>query len=92
MTWSLAGLVLAAASAAIAWGRSRARGGFYDREIYAMSPAIHRRYAAVFAIFAIGFGTALALHLDSAGIVALALYALLAVFYVASFLRGADDD
>ena len=37
------------------------------------------------------FGATLALHAETAGIAGLALYALIAVFYAASFLRGASD-
>jgi hypothetical protein len=76
--WSLIGAILALASAAAAWLRSRRRGGFYDLETYGMSVQTHRRYAAVFAAFALYFA-------------GLALYALVAVFYATSFLQGAPD-
>ena len=91
MIWSLTGLVCAVVVAAIAWRRSRAPGGFYDREVYAMDAAMHRRYAAVSALFAAYFATTSALRLGAAGIAGLALYALIAVFYVTSFAQGAAD-
>jgi hypothetical protein len=89
--WSLAGLVLAVAVAAAAWSRSRTRGGYYDRDVYAMSGRTHRAYALVSLAFAAFFAAAFALHLRAAGVGGLALYAAIAAFYAASFLRGADD-
>lgn len=91
MIWSWAGLLLTLALAAIAWRQSFRRGGFYDRDVYAMTPAIHRRYAVSSLGFAVFFAATLLLHQATAGIAGLALYALVAVFYVTSFLRGAPD-
>jgi hypothetical protein len=93
MIWSLAGLVLAFGIAVAALYRSRARGGFYDTQVYGMTSASHRRYALVSLAFAAYFVCTVAWHLETAGIAGLALYALIAVFYATSFLRGfADDD
>ncbi|MEO6835550.1 MAG: hypothetical protein ABI231_06545 [Candidatus Tumulicola sp.] len=89
--WNFIGLAASLAVAAIAWRRSRGRGGFYDDGVYAMTPAVHRRYAIVSLAFAAFFATALALRREPAGVVGLALYAVVAVFYAASFLRGAAD-
>ncbi len=91
MTWTSIGLLLALAVAAIAWRRSSSGGGFYDRDVYAMTPAIHRRYAVASLAFAVYFAAALLLRQATAGIAGLALYALVAVFYATSFLRGAPD-
>jgi hypothetical protein len=91
MAYSIAGLLLAAGVAAAAWQRSRTTGGFYDHAVYGMDAAAHRRYFGVSLVFAAIFAIAYALHLETAGIVALALYGLVAVFYAASFLRGASD-
>jgi hypothetical protein len=91
MLWSLAGAAAALAIAAAAWRRSRSAGGFYDREIYGMSARSHRRYAALSLLFAGYFAVTAARHLDAAGIAGLALYAVIAVFYVTSFLQGAPD-
>jgi hypothetical protein len=90
--WSLAGVAVALAVAAAAWRCSRTPGGFYDREIYGMTPSAHRRYAAVSLAFAIYFAITYARGYATAGIAGLALYALIAVFYAASFLQGASDE
>ncbi len=92
MIWSLAGLAAALALGATAWRRSRSAGGFYDRETYGMNASSHRRYAAVSLVFAAYFAATYARGLQTAGIVGLALYALIVVFYAASFLQGASDE
>lgn len=91
MLWLAIGFFLAITVAAAATVRSRTRGGFYDHDVYGMDARAHRRYAAVSFVFAAFFGVAYALHLVGAGIAALALYALIAVLYAASFLRGATE-
>ncbi|MGA8325804.1 MAG: hypothetical protein WB757_06975 [Candidatus Cybelea sp.] len=91
MIWSAAGALLALLLAAVAWRRSRSKGGFYDVEVYAMTPQIHRRYALLSLAFAAYFAATLALHKASAGIAGLVLYALIAVLYATSFLQGAPD-
>jgi hypothetical protein len=91
MIYNVAGLVLALCVAAIAWRRSRSAGGFYDREVYGMQAGTHRRYAIASLAFAALFAAAYAAHLPAAGIAGLALYALIAVLYAASFLQGAHD-
>lgn len=91
MLWLAIGFFLAIAVGAAAAIRSRTRGGFYDHDVYGMDARAHRRYAAVSLAFALFFGVAFPLHLVGAGIVALALYALIAVLYAASFLRGASE-
>lgn len=91
MIYELAGCALALAVAVIAWRRSRASGGFYDRDVYAMDNVAHRRYAVASLTFAAYFALAYALGWETAGIAGLALYALIAVLYGASFLRGASD-
>ncbi len=91
MSFVLAAAVLSLGLAAFAGWRSRRPGGYYDREIYAMEPATHRRAAAIGLAFSAFFVFAYVLRLEEAGLAALALYALFAVFYVTSFLRGAAD-
>jgi hypothetical protein len=91
MTWSLVGLSIALAVAALAWGRSRSAGGFHDRETYGMERTAHLRYAAIGLAFAAYFTLTSVARLDKAGIAGLALYALIAIFYVTSFLQGAPD-
>ncbi|HEY1882941.1 MAG TPA: hypothetical protein VGG51_07870 [Candidatus Cybelea sp.] len=91
MIYDAIGIVLALGVALGAWRNSARGGGYYDREIYGMNSATHVRYALVSLAFAGFFIAAYVLALRAAGIVALALYALLAVFYLTSFLRGAAD-
>jgi hypothetical protein len=91
MIWSATGCVLALVTGVVAWRRSRSTGGFYDAEVYAMTPQVHRRYALLSLAFAIYFAATLALHRASAGIAGLVLYALIAVLYATSFLQGAPD-
>lgn len=92
MFYSAAGIVVASIVAIAAWRRSRSPGGFYDGDVYGMSESAHRRYAAISLAFAVYFAIAFVLHLDAGGIAGLALYALIAVFYAASFLQGAHDE
>ena len=93
MTYDAIGFALAIGIAVLAWQRSRAPGGYYDRDVYGMQRGSHLRYAAISAAFAVLFAAAYAIDLERAGIAALALYALVAVFYLSSFLRGwADGD
>lgn len=78
--------------AAAAYLRSRGTGGFYDRDVYGMTEASHRRYA----LMALAFGVAFAIAAEwFAGIATVWLYAgfvLFAVFYLTSYLRGAHED
>jgi hypothetical protein len=83
--------VLAVGVAAAAWKASRNAGGFYDAQVYGMDRATHRRYGAISLGFAAFFALAYALHLYGAGIAALAMYGVISVFYLSSFLRGASD-
>jgi hypothetical protein len=89
--WILIGIAAALATAAWAWSRSRAPGGFYAEGVYGMAPATHRRYAAVSLAFALGLGIALALHATFAGLAGLAVFAVIAILYYSSFIRGASD-
>jgi len=90
--WSLLGCILSIALAGAAWLRSRSPGGYYDRSVYGMTHAIHRRYA----IAALGLAALFAgIAVSKSGAIlmpAFAAFALLAVFYGTSFLRGFTDD
>jgi hypothetical protein len=90
--WSVAGLVLAVALSVVAWRRSAATAGYYDGQVYGMTPGIHRRYAAIGIAFAAVFAIVACLRLETAGIVALAIFTPLVIFYATSFARGADDE
>ena len=89
--WNLIGVAAALVTAGMAWRASRAPGGFYDEGVYGMGRSLHRRYAAVSLAFALAFGTAFALHATFAGLIALAAYAVIAILYYSSFIRGASD-
>jgi hypothetical protein len=86
--WNAVGLALALLIAATAYVRSRAHGGFYDAQLYGMVPSTHRRYAAISLAFALFFAVGLASGAEAAGIVGLAVFTLVAIFYATSFLRG----
>jgi hypothetical protein len=90
--WSVAGFVLAIALSAVAWRRSAATAGYYDGQVYGMTPGIHRRYAAIGLAFAAVFALVACLRFETAGIVALAIFTPLAIFYATYFARGADDE
>jgi hypothetical protein len=92
MVWSLVGFVLALVLAAAGVVRSRGLAGYYDGEVYGMTPKAHFGYACAGAGFASIFALTLAFRSEIAAIVALALFAVVAIFYGASFLRGADDE
>ncbi|MEO7202297.1 MAG: hypothetical protein ABI431_05825 [Candidatus Tumulicola sp.] len=88
----MAGFVLAIALSAVAWRRSAATAGYYDGQVYGMTPGVHRRYAAIGIAFAAVFALAACLRFETAGIVALAVFTPVAIFYATSFVRGADDE
>ena len=91
--WNVGGFALALFIAGMAWKRSRSRGGYYDAELYGMVPSTYQRYAAVSLAFAFFFATAAALQMQAAGLFALAIFAVIALFYLTSFLRGyAEND
>lgn len=93
MLANAAGALAALLLAAGAYLRSHARGGFYDAEVYGMTPAVHRRYAAAGALFVALF--LLAALVPAFGIATIWLwtaFVLFAVFYGSSYLRGAHED
>ena len=89
--WNLIGSVVALFTAVLAWRQSRAPGGFYAEGVYGMGPAHHRRYAAVSLAFAVALAIAFALRATFAGLIVLAVYAVIAILYSSSFIRGASD-
>jgi hypothetical protein len=92
VTWNAVGLALSLAVGVLAWLRAGARGGHYDAGVYAMTPAVHRRYALVSAAFALYFAGAWLLHGNVEGVAGLTVYALVVIIYGTSFLRGAEED
>lgn len=89
---SMIGLGLALAIAAIAWRRGRAPGGFYDAQVYGMTPDTHRRYAWTSLGFALAFALMLGFQIFAVDTLVLAAYTVVAIVYVTSFLRGASDE
>ena len=92
MIYSATGAILAMVVAIVAWRRSGVASGYYDRMDYGMEDRSHRRYCALSIAFVAFFAFALAVRWATAGIVALALFATIAVFYGSSFLRGASHE
>jgi len=92
MWLSIAGTIAALILAVLAIARSRSAGGYYDAEIYGMTPVAHRRYATFAAGFAIFFLAMIALHATAIAWAGLAAFTLFAIFYLTSFLRGFSDD
>ncbi|MHB1549904.1 MAG: hypothetical protein ACYDG0_10180 [Vulcanimicrobiaceae bacterium] len=90
--WSYAGLLCALGTGAVAWLRSRtANGTFYERDVYGMTPRSHRRYAYASAIFALYF-IASAFRPSLPAVPALAVFAVVAILYASSFVRGATGE
>lgn len=90
--WVISGEVLALVTAVIALVRARrAHGSYYAADVYGMTPATHRRYAAISLLLALGFAAALFVPAVPA-VLLLAVQTLVSVFYGASFLRGFSDE
>ena len=82
------GLALSLFLSLLALNRSRrATGSYYEYEVYGMTRAAHRRYAAVSAAFALFFLAALFVRGLPVTPVA-GGYVIFMVFYLASFARG----
>jgi hypothetical protein len=92
MTWDVALAIASLLLAAAAYMRSRTPGGFYDAEVYGMTPEAHRRYAAIGLAFALAFFAVAVWWPRSAATIWLgAAFVLFAVIYITSFLRGAAE-
>ncbi|HTA39895.1 MAG TPA: hypothetical protein VK760_12505 [Candidatus Acidoferrales bacterium] len=89
--WNLIGVAVALFTTVLAWRQSHAPGGFYAESVYGMRPEHHRRYAAVSLAFAVASAIAFAFHATFAGLVILGVYAVIAILYYSSFVRGASD-
>jgi hypothetical protein len=92
MVWSITGFVLSLVLMTFALRRSRAPGGFYDRDVYGMTPATHRRVAYAAACFALAFAATLSVRGLPAGAWLFGTFVLGAVLYLTSFLRGFTED
>ncbi|MDQ6930793.1 MAG: hypothetical protein M3126_09040 [Candidatus Eremiobacteraeota bacterium] len=92
MLWALSGLVLSVLTGAMAM-RAAGRGdASHASEVYGMTPASHRRFAAACAFFAAIFALAAAWPLIPA-VAVFGAFVLALILYGSSFLRGyADED
>jgi len=90
--WSGIGLIASLLTAAFAWNRSRSGGGYYDTQVYEMTARTHRSVALAALAFAAIFAATFALHGESIAVATLGIFVTGAIFYGASFLRGASDD
>lgn len=90
--WAGIGLGCALCTASLAfWRSARAGTNFYESDVYGMTRHSHRVYALVCLVFAACFAASLFI----AGIPVvpiLGAYAVLAIFYLASFARGFSDE
>jgi hypothetical protein len=89
--WVVSGLVLSIVLALVAWTRSKAGSGtYYESQVYGMGPAAHRGYGLAFA--ALAAVLMLALMWPAMALPALAVFAVVAILYGATFLRGASGE
>ncbi|HEY8313338.1 MAG TPA: hypothetical protein VIG51_04110 [Candidatus Baltobacteraceae bacterium] len=90
--WHLIGGFAALALTVVAWQRSRTpSSGFYERDVYAMTARTHRTYAVVNLAFAAVFFAAIPLHAIPV-VPLLAVFTVIAILYLASFVRGATGE
>ena len=92
MNWDVTGAIASILLALVAQVRSRTAGGFYDAEVYGMTPSAHRRYSLIALAFAAAFFAVDRWWPRSAATIWLgAAFVLFAVIYATSFLRGAAE-
>ena len=90
--WNLIGLLASLALAAVAWRRSiRPAGNIFERDVYGMSPRTHRAYAATGLGFAVLFTVGIVWGAVPA-VPILAIFAVIAILYASSFVRGASGE
>jgi hypothetical protein len=89
--WNAVGLGISVVVATAAFVRSSSRAGHYDGAVYGMTPAMHRRYAYVAGALGLGFVASLAWP-PMPTVILLGAIVLVALFYLTSFLRGAEAD
>jgi hypothetical protein len=77
--------------ALVAWTRSKAAAGsYYESQVYGMGPKAHQGYALTFAGLALALLAAI--MWPPLALPALAVFALVAILYGATFLRGASGE
>lgn len=90
MLW--AGFTLAIAVSLLAFARSRAAGRtYYESAVYHMDTKGHARYGYAFVLLAAALGAAILWPVVPA-IPILAIFVLIAIFYGATFVRGAAGE
>jgi hypothetical protein len=89
--WITVGLILCLGLAAAAWWRSRARLGPFDGAVYGMTRRSHQHYALAALALAVAFAAAIVWPAIPV-IPLLAVAVIVAIFYAASFVRGAESD
>lgn len=86
--WAYSGIVLSLILAAYAvWRSKSASAGYYESEVYAMDASTHRRWAFAAAGFALLFLIS-AVRGHQYDVTIFAAFAVVAILYIASFLRG----
>jgi hypothetical protein len=92
MVWDTVGLILSLLTGGAAiWRARRVSTNYYEAGVYAMTPALHRRYAVISFVFAGLF--ALAYFKAFVPVVPLlAAAVLVSIFYFTSFLRGFSEE
>jgi hypothetical protein len=79
-------------TAVFSWFRSRTPGGYYDADVYGMTAAVHRRYAAIASVFLLAFLYTLFAGAGTIAFWIFTAFVLFALFYYTSFLRGAHEE
>jgi hypothetical protein len=89
--WNAVGLGICVIVAIAAFARALSRSGHYDGAVYGMTPALHRRYAYLAVVLACAFLVGFVWP-PMPTVILLGAAVLLAIFYLTSFLRGAEAD
>ncbi len=92
MDWSIAGLATCLAVGIFAWWRSRRPAGYYDGDVYGLTPAAHRRYGTLELLLGLLFAGTIVARADWLAVWLLAAAVLIGVFYLTSFLRGWSEE
>jgi hypothetical protein len=92
MTWAICGLAASTFLAVFAvWRSTRSGSNYYASHVYGMTPAVHRRYAAIGAVFAAFFAISFAYGWVPV-VPLLGVFTLVFIFYFSSFARGFSDE
>ncbi len=92
VTLSVLGGALSGIIGVFALFRAFRPGGYYDADVYGMTAATHRAYAALSWGFFVAFVFTRWFRAGTIAFYLLAAFVLVALFYLTSFLRGAHED